>query len=213
MREINIKYNTSSTSRQERRDRLQLLGASIGITLGFWETFDLYRSIYVTIPVIGFSMAFINIVIAKFYNIFRARYEDKFDILLFKLNGVVMLITGIGFHINESQYGKYAYYILALYFFIVSPYFLTPAKKKKLFIRFNSTRIVINKLFFKPVVYTWDELESIMLNQDVLHLKNNRSKKSRKYYVAESDKEKIPGVIDFLHDIKSQGNHAFEIGG
>ena len=69
MNEIIIPYNTISPQRQKFRDRIQLLGASICIVIGYSETLSFYIGIYFILPLIGFAIAVLNIIFIKYYKI------------------------------------------------------------------------------------------------------------------------------------------------
>ena len=107
MKEIKIKYSTVSPRRQELRDRLQLIGASISIIIGYSETLNIYAGITIILPIIGFVIAFINILFVRFYKNLVQKYGDQFELVLMRTNGIIMLITGIGFQIAGSKYIQY----------------------------------------------------------------------------------------------------------
>lgn len=212
MKEMKIKYNTISISRQLLRDRLQLISASIGIVVGFWETIKIYKGVFLIIPILGFAMALINIVIAKFYIKFMYKYGDKLELILIRMNGMMMLITGLGFHILGSKDIQYAYYLLSFLYFIIFPYFLLPAKNKKLIFHITLTGIVINRLFLKVIQYPWQEIESISLKNEVLQLKIKNRGKMKKYFIQKDDLSQHSEIIDFIKKIKSKNKYSFEIG-
>jgi len=208
---MKITYKSISAKRQERRDRMQLFGAALGIVLGFMETLNIYTGISLIIPILGFALALVNVLIAKFYSTFQKKYGEKLELILFKINGFMMLITGLGFQFSGSKYVKYVYYILSLFFFIVLPYFLIPAKKKKFVLQLTDSEIIVNRFIFKAINYPWQEIETVFLNNEFLQLKTKQGKKSRKYFLQNNTKVLVTEIIDFMKKVKLENDFAFEI--
>ena len=207
---MKISYNTESSRRQERRDRLQLLAAVLGITVGFTETLNIYKGIAFVIPCLGFFVALVNLIIAGLYRKIRNRFGDNLELILTKINGFVMLITGLGFQIEGSGEIQYVYYALALVFFVLFPYFLLPAKKKKLIINLTDSQIIINRLLFKPVIHSWQDVEFISLKKELLQLKTKGGKKSKKYYLLTDDSQSRSEIADLINEIKRDSDYTFE---
>ena len=207
MKEIKIGYNTVSPARQRRRNRMQLFGAAFGILAGFWETFGLYKGIYIVIPVSGFILAGLNIIIGRFYDKVENKYGNRLDIILSRINGFVLLITGIGFHVTGSKYIQYAYYLLSLLFLIVFPYLLFPVKGKKLYMRMTDSGIIVNRLIFKDVIYPWQVIKSVFINENALQVQTKNGKKTKKYFIQDADKSKFPEIYSFINMIKSENEY------
>ena len=182
MDEIKIKYNRASQKRQDRRDRLQLLSASFGIVIGLTETWKVLTGFFIIIPIFSLILAIANIFIAKSYHKFQKKYGEKFDILLFKMNGIVMLLTGFVFHLNGAQY-----IIISLAYFIILPYFLIPSKKKKPELQINDSGIIVHKLFLNKSIYLWQEVKSILLQHDLLQIKTMKHSKGKKYFFQQQE--------------------------
>ena len=211
MEEMKIGYNTISSDRQQTRDRLQLAGAAICIFLGFWDTRRMYTGITIMIPIIAFAISIINIIIARFYHKMIKIFGDRLELIVLKINGMIMLITGIGYKLGGSNDIQYVYYLLALIFFIILPYSLLPAKKKNFFIHINQSEIKIYKFFFKPVIHTWQEIEFIILNKSYLELKKKGRKRSKKYFFNKTNTSLHSDIHNYLNKIHTDNNAIFEI--
>ena len=209
MNEIRVTYNTVSPRRQEYRDRMQLLGASISIVIGYSETFKFYTGITIILPIIGFVLVFLNVLFARFYRYLIKKYGAKFELLLIRANGIIMLITGIGYQVTGSKYIQYAYYLLAVLFFIILPNFLLPAKKKRLVLQITRLNIIIQKRF-RTVRHTWQEIDLICIQKDALKIKTKGTSKLKNYFLEQEDNKQIQ-MFDFIDNIKSEHNYNFEI--
>jgi hypothetical protein len=209
--EIKIKYNRSSAKRQNRRDRLQLLSASFGIIVGLSETWKVLTGFLLIIPVLSLILAIANIVIAKSYNRFQKKYGEKFDILLFKLNGIVMLLTGLIFHLNGAQYIQYCYYVISIAYFIIFPYFLVPSKKKKLILQINDSGIIVHNLFLNKSIYLWQDVKSILLQHDLLQIKTMNHGRGKKYFFQHKETIDQLAIASFINRLKLTNNYSFEI--
>ena len=210
MNEMIINYNTISPHRQSWRDRAQLVGASISIFVGYSETFASYTGISIILPIIGFIIAFVNVLFARFYQKFRDKYGDKFEILLLRINGIIMLITGMGYHVLGSKHIQYAYYFLAVAFFIFLPSVVLPAKKNKLFLKITPSQITIHKLV-KSVSHAWQNVDSLFLGDGILLLKLNNRKKSKKFYIEQVQNLPRAKLIDYINKLKSENKYSFKI--
>ena len=113
------------------RDRVQLLSASLCILIGYSETFSFYRGMLILIPLVGFAIAILNVIFARFYQALTERLGDKFEMILLRLNGVIMVITGLGYQLFGSNYIPYAYYFISVLYFVVLPKVVLPVKKKR----------------------------------------------------------------------------------
>lgn len=190
---------------------MQLFGAAFGILIGFWDTFGLYKGIYIVIPVFGFILAVFNIIIGRFYDKVEKKYGNKLDIILSEINGFVLLVTGVGFHVTGSKYIQYAYYLLSLLFLIVFPCLLLPVKEKKLYMRINDLEITINRLIFKYVIYPWLDIKSVTIYENALQLQVKDGKKTKKYFINDADKLKFSEICAFINVIKSKNGYSFEV--
>lgn len=209
MNEIIIPYNTISPQRQKFRDRIQLLGASICIVIGYSETLSFYTGIYFILPLIGFAIAVLNIIFIKYYKILVKKYGDKFEIFLIRTNGIIMLTTGIGYQITGSKYVQYAYYLLTILFFFILPWFILPAKKKRLTLQFTGSGIIVKKRI-KTVIHKWQNIELFCIKKNVLKIKKSGKVKIFKYFL-EQKNNKQEQILSFVKTIKSEYGHEIDI--
>jgi hypothetical protein len=208
MNEIRIKYDSISPRRQEIRDKVQLLVASLTIFLGYLETMGIYKGIAIVLPVIGFAIALLNILFIRFYRNFINRYSYKFEILLLRTNGIIMLITGIGYYFSGSKHLHYAYYLLTLIYFVILPYCLLQAKNKRI-LKFTQSKIIVIKKV-RTVAHLWHNIDFIDIQKNVLKISEKGNKTIKKYFL-EEDELKQSQLVDFIEDIKSKQNDSFDI--
>jgi hypothetical protein len=211
MEQLKVLYTAISPARQARIDRFQLLSASFCLVWGLGETLKGFSGMLLLIPIFGFIAAVFNIVMVIFYSKFKNRFGDRVEILFLKSNGIIMLITGIGFHFSGSNRIQYAYYILTLLYFIILPYFLIPARKKKYILRLNPTEIAFYKPLFKPTLYSWQKIESIMVDKNGLQLRITGKKRFKRYYFQQNNGELIIEIVNQLTKIKSDNGYSYEI--
>ena len=209
MREVKIQYTAVSQRRQEWRDRLQLLGASISIIIGYAETFHIYTGIAIILPILGFVIAFLNIIFARFYQNLIQKYGDKFELALLRTSGIAMLITGIGFHISGSKYIQYAYYLLTLLYFIILPYFILPAKKNKRVLILTPSDLVVHKRI-RAIKNAWQDIERIWIQKDVIKIKQKGYNKIKQYFIKPNAEEQN-AISEFIETIKFEKDYGFEI--
>lgn len=209
MREIKIRYNSISPHRQEWRDRLQLILASVSIIAGYSESLSIYTNVAIILPIIGFFIAFLNILFARFYRYLMKKHGDKFELLLIIANGIVMLITGIGFHISGSKYIQYAYYLLTIMLLIIFPIFILPAKNKRMFLTFNQSEFIIQKRM-RAIKNAWQNIDLIGIQNNVLRLKLNGQKKIKKYFI-EPDVKRQTEIINFIENLKVENDYKYQI--
>ena len=209
MKEIKVKYSPVSPGRQEWRNRLQLIGASISIVIGYSETFSIYTDITLMLPIIGFVIAFLNILFARFYRNLIQKYGNKFELILIRTNGIVMLITGIGFHLAGSKYIQYAYYLLTILFLIVLPNFILPAKKRKLVLILTSSELIVHKRI-RVIKNVWQNIDVISIQKNFIEIKQKGHNKFKRYFIEPATKKQTE-ISRFIKSIKSEKGYGFEI--
>ena len=182
MDEIELAYKTISPQREERNNKLQLILASIGILAGYSEGLDAYNGFELFIPIMGLLIALLNILFAIFYKSLVKKYDQKFERLLLRVNGLLFLLTGISFQIDGTKYIHFAYYLLAIMYAVVLPDFILPRVSTHRKIKFNQAGIVIKKRF-KTIQYSWQNIQSILLEKDMLKIQFNGKKRVKKYYI------------------------------
>jgi len=201
MNELTVPCSRLSPHRRAIRDKMQLIGASVCIIVGYSESYQIYTGVLLMLPVIGLAIAILNVLFVRFYRTLTDRYGDKFELFLIRLNGIIMLTTGIGFQLAGSKYIFYAYYFLTLLFLIILPGYLYPVLKKRFVIGFTASGI-ITRGRFKSAIHKWQNVEALYLDQKLFRLKNkDNPKKSIKYYVEleNTDLEPILGFIDEMN--------------
>ena len=186
METLTIYYNTKSPGAELRQNRFQLLAASLSIVIGYFESFRFYTGISVVIPIIGFIIAVFNIPFAIFYTKLTQKIGKKFELLLLRTDGLIMLITGIGYQLAGSNLVPIAYYILTIMYFVVLPYFLLPVKAKRYYIRLNKEGVSLRGLV-KRLQLKWSDIEFITCRDDLFKLKRTGKRKVQKFYLKSNE--------------------------
>lgn len=209
MNEIIVPYNTVSSRRQEVRNRIQLIGASLCIVIGYSESFNIYTGMFIIVPIIGLAIVVLNIIFARFYRCLIKKYGDKFEIFLIKTNGIIMLTTGIGYQIAGSKYIQYAYYLLTVLFFVILPNFVLPAKRKRLVLKITPSKIIVQKRL-RTIAHTWQNIDLICIQQDILQIKKKGNRKALKYYL-DLESNIQAQLFDLAENIKSEYGYKFDL--
>ena len=209
MKELKINYNALSPNRQVKRDQIQLICAAVSMIIGYLDTFKVYTGFFIILPVFGLILAIVNLLFARYYESFTKRYGDKFQIWISRLNGVVVFLAGIGYHISGSKYIQYAYYVIALLYFVVLPNFLMPAVKKKLVLLFSESEFIVKKRFTIQR-YSWHDIGFIRLQDGVLQVKHKDVKKMKKYFIRDNAQLKAD-LYEFLHALKEKSEYSFNL--
>jgi hypothetical protein len=209
MSEIKVKYNTISPRHQERRIRFQLIGASICIIIGYFETFNVYTGITIILPLIGFALAFLNLLFARFYRSLVQKYGEKLELILLRNNGIIMLITGIGFQIAGSKYIQYAYFLLSILYFIILPNLILPAKKKKLVLILSPSKLIVRNRI-RLIKKDWQTIDNIWIQNGIIKIKQKGHKKIKQYFIEPND-EKQTAISAFIENIRSEKGFDFKI--
>lgn len=204
MESYTIYYSTKSSKALIRQNRFQLLGASFSIIIGYLESFQFYTSLSAVIPVIGLVVAFCNITFAAFYEKLTKKYGNKFEMLLLRTDGLIMLITGIGYDLAGSDLVPVAYYMLTLMYFVVLPYLLLPAKAKRYFIQIGPSGISLRGMLMR-LQLKWGDIEFITLQNDLLTLKRLGRRKVYKCFIREYEAG-FSQILEFIKKVETR-NH------
>lgn len=201
MEEIIIKYDSVSPRRQEINDRIQLLAASFTIILGYWGSLGIYTGIKVILPITGFAIALLNLLFVRFYKKLVQKYGFRFEVLILRINGIIMLTTGIGYYLNGSKYLHFTYYFLTICYFLILPYIIIRAKKKRM-LRFSESKIITSGKIGKNM-FLWQNIESIEIQGNQLTISEKNKHRKKKFYL-EKDSVRQSEVYDFLLNVKSK---------
>ena len=145
MKELRLKYHRMSKKHQQKNDRMQLLFASFSFFVGYVDTLDHYSGILILIPIAAFILAFFNIVVAIWYTWFANRYGHNLEANIFRVNGIMMLITALSFQFIGKHNVQYVYYVIAILYLLFLPHIAVKARER-LFIRFLPEKIVVHRL-------------------------------------------------------------------
>lgn len=196
MDELKIKYNKMSKKRQSRIDRIQLITVSFALTIGFIELFKSFIGLLIIIPILAFIISVFNIFIVIRYAWFNQKFGSKFESIIFIINGIIVLITGLSFQFVGEHNVQYVYYIMAIFYIFFIPV-ITKKIRSKLVINFLSEKIIVFRSIFKPKKYVWKDIDSISWDGEILKI-GVKNKRKKKYYLIIDDKSVQSKFVDFL---------------
>lgn len=208
MEGITLYYNVKSPKRQIKQGRFQLLAASFSIIIGYWETFRFYSGLSLIIPLAGLLIAAVNIPFAIFYKKLSRKYGGKFERLLLQTDGVIMLITGIGYDMAGSIFGPYAYYFLAVVYMVVVPYILLPAKSKRFYIEVSPSGFSLRGML-RRISVGWNEIESFSFQNNVMKVKRTGKRKVYTCYFNGREKN-LRKAMHIVKEVQKAGQFVLE---
>lgn len=194
-----VKYELISPRRQEFIDKVQLLAASLGIFTGYADSLHIYKGVAILLPIVGYAVVLLNLLFVFFYKKIIKRLNYKFEALLLRLNGVMILATALGYQLTGSQYLQYVYYVVALIYLFVLPMIVLPVKNKRI-LRLTPSELLVNKRF-KTVSYLWQNMDWVRLDKFVLKIRENGKRKSF-FLVQDADQYNL--LSDFIKDIEQK---------
>ncbi len=200
MSDLIVHYHPVSPERQRKRDRIQLLFASIALGAGFFDSFSSYRGFLVLVPILAFVFAAANIVVFFIFNYLYRRFGEKFEISLLRMNGVLLLFTGFSFHFVGRHHVQYVYYAFGFLYLFVLPA-LVRRRRKNRYIVFFTDRLKLYRIIRPVKEILWQNLESVVLFKGILELKKI-GKKNKKYHLDLSDKDMTVRLKKFLKGLK-----------
>lgn len=209
MKEINIFYNNRSYRNRKRQDIIQLLIASFSNCMAYFDSIKDYTGLLTLLPIISFGISIVNIIIIKNYDNFNNKYGYKLETSIFRINGVIMLITALGFQFIGEHTVQLAYYFISLAYLTVIPA-TTLKVRKNMIINLKLDRIIIARTFFSPLEYLWQDIESIIVERELLQLKIKNEKKQKKYYLKIIESSQYLKLLSFLEQLKEKYNFSLD---
>lgn len=208
MQNVELRYSPISEEHQINRTRIQLVGGAVCVILGLMETYPIFTGPYILVPAVGMIIAFVSILVARFYKQFLKKYGHRIESIVLFISGVTMCITGLGFHIQGSRYLPFAYYFITLLYFIILPFLWIPARKNSCFLDVTDTGLTVHRLMFRTRIFSWQQIESIKIKDTVFYLKS-AGRKKRKFYIPKTQMSEYTQMIQLLEKIKKK--HTFSI--
>ncbi len=204
---IILKYTPLSLEHQIRRDRIQLTVAAVSIFMGFIETWPVFRGFALIIPIGGFVLAVLNLLLARFYQQILNKFGDKVDNILMAVNGIAMLVSGIAFQYQGSNAIQYAYYFLA-FAYLLLPYTIIPGRLKRLKIIFDQDGVFIKGAFKNGRMIQWTDLFLIELSQECLKLGIQKQKKEKRFCIHQNEMKVLQDLDTWI--IKNQSKNKYQ---
>ena len=210
MDELKINYNIVSKKHQTQNDRIQILIASFVLTVGFIELFESFTGVLVLIPILAFIISLINIFIVLKYNWFDEKYGLVFEANIFRINGIIILITALSIQFVGDHTVQYVYYVLAVFYLFFLPAIATKVRSKMMLI-FLSEKIIAIRLISKPKEYIWKNIDTIIRNGELLRIKEKKTRKKKKYFLMFNDQGMQFKLDHFLKNKQKEYNFSLEI--
>jgi hypothetical protein len=190
MNDLELKYNRWSIKGQRRSDRIQLLLASFSFFMGYVDSIKDYHGLLLLIPVSTFILSVVNIIIVIRYAWFEQKYGYKLETTIFRINGIMMLITALSFEFIGEHNVQYVYYLISIIYFVILPNVVIK-KRTKMKMRFLPEKIVVMRSFLKPIEYLWNDIEVISQKKELLKIERKNKRKIKKHYlIFDKDTEK-----------------------
>ena len=185
VKELQLHYSRMPENRQRRHDRIQLLIASLSFITGYMDSLQDYPGWLLLIPMVSFIIALMNILIVVRYSWFERKYGPNLESTVFRINGIMMLVTALSFELIGRHRVQYAYYVLAIIYFFILPHIAINARKK-MYITFSVNMILIRSLR-RSIELRWPDIEIINLTNGLLKIKSKKRRRVRKYYLQTND--------------------------
>ena len=209
MSEFTLHYQNRSKKDQSKRDKIQLLFASFSLAIGTVDTFQMYSGVWILIPIVSFAVAAMNLFIVIRFRWFEQKYGSRFEAAVFRFNGVLLLLTALGFQFAGKNAVQYVYYGLAIAYFVLIPRILTAAREKMI-LSIDEDKIVVCRSVRQPQQYSWSDVESIILMNELIQVKWKQKKRRKKYFLVFDSNEQQSGLTALIHQNQKQYHFSIE---
>lgn len=186
MQTITLPYQKQSPKDQMKRDKIQFAGGTFSFIIAYIDNISQFTDWTILIPVFSFLVATINIIIVIFYNKLLKKNKTKIETWVLRLNGMMMFITALSYRVTGGHLIPYVYLLLAIAFFFLLPYIQSNSTQKMQLV-LDGEKILVKRLFFKPVIYNLDKIESFDVEDELLKLKITEKKKPLKFYIENTE--------------------------
>jgi len=198
MKELIIKYSRFSEKKQKFSEKMQLICAAIALMAVGLEGLESDSKIQFYISLIFILVSILDFVLAIKYEKFISMYKVNFEIIILRINGIVMLLTGLSLQYLGKDLIQYPYYILSVFYIYVIPKMSLKAKSKRLII-LSESGIQIKRILFSALEYNWSKLENYEFYNMVFRIWILGEKKPKKYFISEKNTRNIKDIEDFLN--------------
>jgi hypothetical protein len=141
-----------------------------------------YHGLLSLIPVVAFILSIINIIIVLRYSRFEQKYGNKLQAMIFRINGIMMLITALSFQFIGEHNVQYVYYLISILYLVILPEMIIN-KRSKMMMKFLPQLIVVDQSFRKPVEYFWKDIKTISHKEQLLTIERKHTGKIKKHYL------------------------------
>ncbi len=178
MESITLFYTRISEKRQRRANRLQSASAAFGLLAGLMDGPEAFQTTGFIIPILFGLLILVNLSVAILYDRLKSILSHRFEALLFRINGMAMLVTGILFHLTGKDQIQYAYYFLSIAYFLLLPWLFARLQKRRK-VSFDKSGVTISRITRKLDFRPWSAMTEIRWSGNTIHLaiKGRRDKK------------------------------------
>jgi len=208
MSEFKLHYQSLSKKHQDKRDKTQLMFATFSLIIGSIDTFGIYSDVWVLLPIVTFVVAAINLFIVIRFNWFEKKYGSRFEVILFRINGGLLLLTALGYQFAGKHSVQYVYYIMAIAYFVLIPRILTAAREKMI-LSIDEDRIVVFRSAGSFRQYFWSDIESMVLRNGLMQVKWKQKKRMKTYFIVFESSEQQSALTALID--KNQKQYHFPI--
>ncbi|MBN2426072.1 MAG: hypothetical protein JXR46_16865 [Calditrichaceae bacterium] len=201
MNEIKLKYQKNSPEKLLKTDRIQILTAAFALLIGYIDTFHAYIGALMIIPIIGITIAILNFILVIRLKYFYKKFGEKLSLFMFRSNGLMLLITALGYQFIGRHAVQYVLYVLSLIYLFVLPV-ISGKVKRKYQIAFGNGQITIMRPGRNPLHHNIKNLDDIIIQGDKLTITENN--KENHYFLIAENHKLIDDVTQLISSMKKK---------
>lgn len=203
MKELILKYKRFSENKQKFVDKMQLICAAVALLAVGLEGLESDSKVQFYFSLTFVLIAILEFVLAIKYARFKSIYENNFEEIVFRINGIVMLLTGLSLQFLGKDLVQYPYYLLSIVYFFVMPKIFLKARSK-LMIILGESGLQIKRMLFAPLEFRWDQIENYEIDKIVLRVWFRGKQKPKKLFISEENTNNIKDIENFLNKYLSK---------
>jgi len=199
MQTISFNYGIMSRKDQRKSDRIQLFFATFSLIMGYLDSLQDYTGWLILIPVVSLTIALFNTGIVILYNKIDKKYGWHMEAIIFRIAGMMILLSALGFQFIGHHHVQYVLYAMALLYLIILPKFVIQIRPKMI-INFQHVRIqVLRPLMAHSLELSWQDITAIEVNKNLIKIKNTKRKKFRKFFLYSENPEDLFTLENLLN--------------
>lgn len=184
---IQARYNPISSEKEQKRDRFQLFSSSFILFVTLMDVFDNPTTISLLFGIISCAIGGVHLFCAIRYDHLKNFLGSRFEVLLFRITGIVFLINGIMMRYQGSGSAYLVHLALGLFYIFGLARIVTSARKRAI-LKVDDQGFHFKRLRRGFKTIQWSDIDELKTNDDCIILKHNGKKRPRTFWV-EKDAE------------------------